>query len=439
MFQETTPMSLVIKTNVYAFCDEEKKRREGALKNKDYFYGRQEQYLQLLNEDVDRITVNLTNPIISKRSSLLYTKPLVREFDGASSSVNKLEEVYYNLKIDDILHQVDLGAELTGTCLIFVGMNDKGDIVLVPYDASHFSVVTLTDNKTIEALQLISINDIVEGDSNARNPRINVRRVIDSEIWTNNYIYRMRDGIQAKNPDRNELGYIPFIAFKAQEVLSQYLGHSPATSVRQLNGYYNQMATNLGYMIKMQSATPVVLNGFSQGEGISVHPGTALSLPVGATAGALQLNPKIKETMEVLQYFEEKLYETSGVPKITIIGESSGSTSGVQLLIKWAPITSVFEEKTNRYQNYELELANMILKVIGLEPIKDVKVKYPENYLPIDPDRENLAEDIKLGIRTPIDEVLKNNQSMDEDDAEAEVLTNITFNRNINNGGLDAK
>jgi len=438
MLSETTPTSLIIKTNVYAFCDDEKKRREGALKNKDYFYGRQEQYLSILNEDVDKITINLTNPIVSKRSSLLYTRSLVRVFDGPASSVSKLEEIYYKLKIDDILHQVDLSAELTGTCLVYVGIDEYGDIMLVPYDASNFSVVSLSDHKTIEALQLIAVNDVIDSNKSADPKTISVRRVIDSEVWTTNYIYKIRDGIVNKNVDRNELGYIPFVPFKAQEVVSQFLGHSPTISIRQLNTYYNQMATNLGYMIKMQSATPIVLSGFQHGEGVSVHPGTAISLPAGAGATALQLNPKIAETMEVLKYIEDKMYETSMVPKISVIGDSSGSTSGVELLIKWAPIASIFNEKTNRYQNYELNLANMILRQLGLEPIKDVVIDYPETYLPIDPDRDKLMEDISIGVRTPVDEIIKLNPGLTEVEADAEVLANLEFNQNIN-GGLDAR
>ena len=68
------------------------------LKNKDFYYGRQEQYVSLVNEDVDPITVNLVNPIITKRSSLLYNRTLVREFDGPASSVKALEDIYYKLK-----------------------------------------------------------------------------------------------------------------------------------------------------------------------------------------------------------------------------------------------------------------------------------------------------------------------------------------------------
>jgi hypothetical protein len=439
MLNETVPVSLLVRTNVYAFCDDEKKRREGALKNKDYFYGRQEQYLSLLNEDVDKVTVNLSNPIISKRASLLYSTPLVREFDGPKSSVSKLEEIYYDIKIDDILHQVDLSAELTGTSLVFVGLDDDSKkVTLVPYDASDFSVVTLPDYNTIEALQLININDVISKKGPQSVMKVNVKRVIESEVWTNSYIFKLIDGIE-KRQETNELGYIPFVPFKAQEVINQFLGHSPATSIRQLNSYYNQMSTNLGYMIKMQSATPVILNGFSNGESVSVHPGTAISLPIGAMASALQLNPKIEETLSVLKYLEDKMYETSSVPKIAIIGDATGSHSGIELLIKWAPMSSIFNDKTNRYQTYELNLANMILKRIGLEPIKNVKVNYNKNYLPIDPQREALLEDIKLGIRTPIDEVLKINQNLDEASAEALVLANIEFNKQISNGGLDAR
>ncbi len=431
MLTNTVPISLTVRTNTYSFCDEEKKRREGALKNKDYFYGRQEQYVSLINEDVDPVTVNLTNPIVNKRASLLYNRPLVRVFDGPSPSIKAIESLYSKLKIDTILQQVDLSAELTGTCLLWIGTDIDGNISLIPFDASMFSAVTESDNKTLEALQLVSVEDVMyEQGSN-----IQVKRVINSQIWTNSYVYKVIDGIEQPYPDSNPLGYIPFVRFKAQDVISQYLGHTPTISIRQLNAYLNQMLTNLGYMIKMQSATPVVLTGFQNGEGISVHPGAAISVPNGASAGALTLNPKITETLDVIKYLEDKIYQTSCVPRISVLGDTSGSTSGVELLIKWAPITSVFVEKASRYQKYELELANMILKVLSMEPVLDVKIKWPEdNLLPIDPEREKLAEDIKFGIRTPIDEVLKLNTNLDETDAESIVMSNLKFNESLNKG-----
>lgn len=433
MIQDTTPASLLIRTNTYAFCDDEKKRREGALKNKDYFYGRQEQYLSLLNADVDPVTVNLTNPIVGKRSSLLYNRPLVRILDGPSPSIKAIEDLYSRIKIDNLLQQVDLSAELTGTCLVYVGL-EEDEIYLMPFDASAFSAVSYQDYKTLEALQIISIKDLVY--QNGAN--VQVKRVIEGEVWTENYIYNIRDGIQDPNPTANELGFIPFVPFKAQEVVSQFLGHSPSISIRQLNTYINQQLTNLGYMIKMQSATPIILTGFQNGESVSVHPGTAISLPNGSSAEALQLNPKILETLEMAKYLEDKMYQTSCVPKIAVLGDSAGSTSGVELLIKWAPLASVFKEKTNRYQKYELDLANMILAVMGEEPLVDLKVLWPEDtLLPIDPDREKLQEDINLGIRTPIDEVLKLNTNLSEQDAEALVRSNLDFNQSLN-GGLDA-
>lgn len=432
MLQDSTPISLITKAYMTSFSDDEKKRRESALRNKDFYYGRQEQYLTLINNDMEPITINILNPIISKRSSLLYNRPLVREFIGPSKSVKYLDQLYYDIKIDSILHKVDLSAELTGTCLLYVGFDENDNIQLIPYDASDISAVsTGIDDQQLEALSLISIkNDMINNGGN-----IQVKRVIESQIWTNNYIYKYKDNTNMGNVP-NELGYIPFVSFKAQEVINQYLGHAPTTSVRQLNNYLNQVTTNLGYMIKMQSATPIVLTGFSNGEAISIHPGTAINLPAGTTAGALSLNPKINETLDMIKYLEDKVYETSSIPKISVIGNIGGTSSGVELMIKWAPLISVFKEKAIRYQKYELNLANMILDMGGYELIEDIKVNYPEdNLLPIDPERDKLEQDIKLGIKTPIDEILKNNPSLTEDEAEAEFLVNLDTNNKLNKEG----
>jgi hypothetical protein len=431
MLQDSTPTSISSRVYLGTFTNDERKRRESALRNKDFFYGRQEQYLSILNSDVDPITINMVNPIVTKKSSLLYNRPLVRVFDGPSTSVSYLEGLYSQIKIDTILKKADLCAELTGTSLVYVGMYEDGSIYLIVYDASDFTPISNdVENKVLEAVSLVTIrNDFIDKGGN-----IEVQRILDTEIWTNNYIYNYVGSLE-KQSSPNELGYIPFVAFKGQEVNNQYLGHSPTTSLRQLNHYLNQTLTNLGYMIKMQSATPIVLTGFSNGEAVSVHPGTAISLPAGSTAEALNLSPKIMETMELIKYLEEKTYETSCVPKISIVGNMGAASSGVELMIKWAPLISVFKEKSVRFQNYEFELANMILSVAGLDAIDDVKVLYPEeNLLPIDPSRELLETDIKLGIRTPVDEVIKLNPNLTESDAEAEVLANIGFNNQFNGG-----
>jgi hypothetical protein len=254
---------------------------------------------------------------------------------------------------------------------------------------------------------------------------------LQSEIWTENYITTYVNNVR-KGSEPNELQYLPFVTFKGEDVYGQFLGHAPATSIRQLNQCINQQLTNLGYMIKMQSATPIVLTGFQQGEGVTIHPGRAMSLPAGATAAALALNPAITETLDEIKFLEEKIYECSAIPKISVTGQDKGSVSGKELLIKWAPLLQVFKGKSLRFRKYELDLFNMILKVNNLSPLGDLNVKYPEEaVLPYSPESENLERDIKLGISTPIDQVLKLNPTLDETDAEALVLANLEFNKSI--------
>jgi hypothetical protein len=432
--QDTVPTSIITKAQVNNFSVEEKSRREEAIKNKDFYYAKQESYLNLINVDVDPITVGITSVIIKKKNSLLYSRPLVREIDGDSTAKSTLENLYQELKIDHFLQKADLAAELTGTALIYVGNKDD-KLHLRLYDASEFSVISNEDDPDVlEAVSIISIDTHISG--NQKNPT--VKRTLNSQVWTNEYITTFKDGVRQKS-EKNELGYIPFTAIKAEEVYGQFLGHAPATGIRQLNAAINQQLTNLGYMIKMQAATPVVLTGFSQGEGVTIHPGSAISLPAGSTASTLTMNPKIDEALKAIQYLEMKVYETSAVPKVTVVGDDK-ARSGKELLVKWMPLLQVFKNKSLRYQKYELELANMILKVSGLTPIKDINIKFPEEgVLPYTPDGDQLANNFKFGISTPIDEILKLNPTMSETEAEALVLANLQFNKQINPGGLDVR
>lgn len=429
---DSVPATLLTKANTYNFSTEEKARREGAILNKDFYYSRQEESLELVNLDVDPVTINFIHPIINKKVSLLYCRPLVREFDGPKKSVKLLEELYSRINICQFLQNVDLAAELTGTGLVFVGLDDAGEIVLRLYDASEFSVVADGDtaNTIPEAISIISLaTEITKG---VERPFVspNVRMTMKSEVWMDDFIVTMVDG-KRLDTRANELGFLPFVAFKGEEVYNQYLGHAPANGIRMMNSYINQMNTNLGYMIKMQSATPIVLSGFQNGEGVVVHPGKAISLPAGGDARALQLNPKINETLEVIRSLEDKLFETSGIPKVSVIGDAE-SQSGRELMIKWAPLINIFKDKSLRYTMYELNLANMILKVMGEKEIDNVVVKYPEEaVLPIGPTIEEIEAEIRLGLSTPIDAILMKQPTLDETEAEALVRANNDFNSNF--------
>jgi len=436
MFQDSTPMALITKAQLYSISVEEKTRREAALLNKDFYYSDQEKSLDLVTNDVDPITANITNVIIKKKASLLYGRPLVREFEGDSKSVSFLENIYEQKNIDFFLQKVDLASELTGTALVYVGIDENGETKLVIFDASEFSPVQDEENPdNLSAVSLVSIVTKLEGSE--KNP--SVTRALHTEIWTNEYVTRYTDGVKERQQERNDLDILPFVSFKGEEVYGQYLGHAPATHVRQLNQTLNQQLTNIGYMIKMQAGSPIVLGGFQKGDGVTIHPGKAISLPAGATANVLNLDPKIEESLEQLKWIEQKAYELSSIPKVSVVGDEKAS-SGKELMIKWYPLMQIFKEKSLRFEKYELNLANMILKINGLEPIKNLNVKYPEEaILPYAPEREELETNIKFGIQTPVDRLLKDDPSLSEAEAEAMIRANMDFNKSIGTGGQDVR
>ena len=286
------------------------------------------------------------------------------------------------------------------------------------------------------AISLIKLIDRLAEISTPDNPQ--VERIIRQQIWTKTGVTTF-DGTRMISTETNELDFLPFVNFHGEEVYDQYIGHAPTTIVRKLNHDINQTMTDLGYMIKMQAATPIALTGYSSGEALVLNPGSAFNLPMNGTATPLQLNPKIEEVLEVIKFLEEKIFETSSVPKVTVIGGEQAS-SGVELLIRWYPIVQIFQEKVVRYEKKELELANMILHVAGLEPLDEIHVDYPAaDLLPLNTSDEALERDIKLNLRTPIDEMMKLNPELSEIEAEAEVLANKTFNDNLFNNGTDSE
>lgn len=435
---DSMPISVTQRAFSETYNLEEKERKEAAELNKNYYYGKQENDVILMNDDVNPITMNITKPIITKRCSMLYARPLVREWDGPASSINFLEEVYKDNKIDSLLGKVDLYAELTGSVLVHPTIDETlpSKIRLVIYDATEFSSAGNDDDpNTADALALTRIlSRLVDGapvtSDGRKQPQI--EKTILQQIWTNDSV-TIYEGQNVVISEPNELGFLPFVNFQGEEVHNTYVGYPIATIVRKLNSHINQLLTHIGYTIKMQSGTPIVFSGFKSGETVVVHPGRAVNIPEGATANVLNLDPKITESLDFIKYLEDRLYTTSSVPRISV--EGGEGQSGRELMVRWFPLWKVFQEKSNRYQVYEMQLANMILTIAGYEPINDLKINWAqESILPLSMADDNLERDIKLNIVSPIDEIMRRDPHMSEVDAEAEYLTNATQNAMLNQG-----
>ena len=445
---DSTPAAITQKALSENFNLEEKQRREAAEKNKDFYYGKQEGEIVKMNDDVDPIILNLTKPIMHKRCSMLYSRPLVREWDGPSSSVNYIENLYKEIYIDSLMSRVDLLSELTGSVLIHPqpAPEMENQMRLVLYDATQFSVVGNDgDSSTADAISLIRVVDrLVDGTgvSSKGNMQPQLEKVVLQQIWTNETV-KFYEGSKEISQEKNTLGFLPFVNFQGEEVHDQFIGFPVTNIIRKLNAQINQILTHIGYTIKMQAGTPIVFSGFKSGETVVVHPGRAINIPQDSGATTLDLNPKIEETLGMIEFLEDRLYTTSSVPKISV--EGGEGESGRELMVRWFPLHQVFEEKTNRYNRYELQLANMILAIAGLEPIADVNVKWPEeNILPLSIEDDNLERDIQLNLKSVTDEIMRRNPHMTEKEAEEEYEENKRANADdetMNNpeGGPEAQ
>jgi len=429
----SAPSSITQKAMAAAFNLEEKERRETADLNISFYYGQQEQSLNLINDDVDPVILNLTKPIIQKRCSLLYSRPLVREWEGPAGSIAAVEQVYKDVSIDALLQQADLYAELTGSSLIHPYPRDDlpGGLGLRIYDATAFSVLGNDDDPaTADSVDLLRVVDRLVDPKISGRQMPQVERVLNHQIWTSEAVV-FYEGEQLIASEPNIYGFLPFVNFCGEEVLNQYVGWPIANLIRQLNNHINQLLTHLSFTIKMQAGTPIVLSGFSSGETVVVHPGRALNIPSGAAADVLSLNPKIEETLATVKYLEDRIYSSSAVPKISIEGGDADKThiSGTQLLVRWYPLMGVFYEKSVRYERYELQLANMICAILDLPAIEAINVIWPEErMLPFSPQDETLERDIALNIVTPVEEVRRRQPGLTENEAEAELQANKAIN-----------
>lgn len=420
----SVPRSITALAAANTFAQEEEQRRDMMKLNKDFYYDKQEQSLKLANDDQDPHTLNIVKPIIHKRASLLYAGKIVREFDGPEESISFLEQVYADNSIDALLGQVDLNAELTGSAVVIPVEDESKEsgIALRIYDASAICPLADEDDPSkLAALSIVKVVDRIEDVSKQ------VKRVVKQQIWTDDAIVTY-EGETLLISETNELGFIPFCNFKGEDVYDQYLGHAPATGVRMLNESINQMITDLGFTLKFQAFTPIAVQGYSGDTILQIHPGRAINLPAGAGATTLSTNPKLVEMLTVIQYLEEKVYETTSVPKIAVVGGGQAK-SGKELIIRWFPLLQVFREKANRYQAYELQLANLILRVTGRPELVSLTCNYPEeSILPFSSDEDTLEREIRLNVKTAVDEILRRDPTLEETEAEAIVLANRDFN-----------
>lgn len=432
---DSIPISIVTRSLSNNFSIEEKARREAAVANKDYYYDRADKYVKLVNSEVDAMVVNLVRSITKKRSSLLYSTSLVREFEGPDESITFLTDFYRFIHIDKFLYAVDIMSELTGTSLVHIAeAGNEFGIKLMLFDGSEISVLgNERDPNIADAISLIRVIDAFV-EKTRGNPQ--VERILEQQIWTESAVSVYRTKSTASTSPKftstvtHNLPIMPFVPFKGEDVEGQYMGHAVATAWRQLGFSYNTMLTHLCYMIKMESATPIALAGYESGDGITLHPGKAICLPAGATASVMDFNPKIAETIEAIKYIEEQIYNSSSVPKCTIIG--GDASSGRELMIQWFPLLQVFQDKKVRFSRYELQLANTILKLVELPEIDSINIKFPESsVLPLSTEEDNLERDIRLNLKSPIDELMRRNPQLTEADAEAEVRANSDFNSQI--------
>ncbi len=445
---DTIPDSVTQRALALNYSIEEKARRTQMILNKDFYYGKQEQQLILVNEDVDPATLNITKPIVKKRASLLYKKKLVREMEGPAQSIAFIEQVYKDNLIDQYMLHIDLLAELTGSVLIHPTTTEDREkypsgIKLMTFDSSQLSAVS-EDDDPLEAAAISLVKEVTRlaARSTPQNPQ--VERILRQQVWTAEavvtYNGRLDKGSvqnQLLRSETNTLSFLPFLNIRGEMVHDQYLGHAQTTSLRKLNEVVNQLLTHLNHIIKMQGFTPIALAGYQSGEAVTIHPGRAFSIPAGANAFVLSTDPKIQEMLQVLMHLEDKAFENSSVPKVSIVG-GEGS-SGRELMVRFFPLMQVFEDKAVRYQKNELDLANLILKVAQLPLLTGLFINYPEeNLLPLSSDEDTLEKDIEFHIKTPIDELMRRDPDLDEVSAEAEIMANRDFNEELLRRGKSA-
>lgn len=265
--------------------------------------------------------------------------------------------------------------------------------------------------------------------------------------WSNEHYYQMNKDFKIirdeLNPDNiNPYGMVPFIPLRLKEVTS-FWGEGDIELV-DINEKINVLLTSSYYNSIMQShGQPVAINmgikgKIKTGANHIIQVEQATSDFISPSFSFVQPNPSTQATMEQIDYLIKMVCVSRGLPAFSVSTESMAQ-SGVSKYIDSAELYEIRQNDIDRFIEFEQELFKLTKIVFNYHSQQqitddDFNIEF-EEIRPTPTEEESLRiknEKLKLGLWTPVEDVINEESGIDKDKALEIVKENLQIRNLLN-------
>jgi len=296
--------------------------------------------------------VNYTQQVVNKLVESEYGRPLIFEFLEKDDSP---EQQAYDawkkiLNINSVRISQARQRAIDGHSILQVLWDEeKGQVRLKKILPEHWFPILGDTFEDIEAVIIEKPKRRFDRESNA------FQNITRTEVYTQDDIGIWEADIRLDPPNNQvKLGFLPFVVWQGTRLTGFPLGDSLVRSAAELNHAVNIVANNIAEMIRYQGFSLLVIQG--EVGGLEIDPKTGRAtlrlserafLNVAADGGAASFetpNPKISESLEVLDKWTRYMFETSAIPLAAISPQQGHVESGVSRQISFQPLVEKVNE-----------------------------------------------------------------------------------------------
>lgn len=379
-------------------------------------------------EEMQKPFINIVNKVIN-RQALAYIESPDRYLTEDKSN-DTYQELLATSKIKIKSKEWNKLAKLFDCVLVEVCWRDKIEYdILLP----QFVTIIEKENNYLEIKELLYAK-VYKDEMRYIHWDTDTYHVMDKNFKL------IRDEYNPEN--QNPYGVIPFLPLRLRETES-FWGEGDIELV-DINEKINVLLASSYFNSIMQShGQPIAINMGIKGK---IKTGANHIIQVeGATSDFIspsftfvQPNPSTTATMEQIDYLIKMVCVTRGLPAFSVSTDATAQ-SGVSKAIDSAELYEMRQNDIERLEDFEKDLFNLTKIVFNYNSNKQINDdSFNINFPKVEPQRteeEQLRvkqEKLKLGLWTPIDDIINEEMGIDKEKAMEIIRENLAV-RNILN------
>lgn len=449
--------SLTVETivaNLKAFMDAASKlHREDYPTNRDYYYGgkqalrhiskhRREEDAEWVQRRARLIGVNVCGVIVDKLVSAQYGTAATRSFDN-----DALADEFAEAVPADVLHRsrIDTARQraIDGVAILHLYWDAEAERVAWKHELpEHFFPIVMGDYDRIDAVIIDrsgragsggriryfaddTYPDKAQGQYNpaagdrpadTTTTQLEGTRIIEVYTPTESAVVKVTIGSkgaidrakvveQEAGVEQIEFGCLPFMLWNGKRLVGDLFGSSAIHGVTEINAAVNRELSNLDQIIDVQTFSLLVIQGSipnlpTDAKGfprLDVGTDSFLMLDEQGKVYYADPNPKISETLEVINALVELAMSAGRVPMVVVQPQQAHAESGISRQIQFLPLIDLITELETLDLRSEREFAARALLIqrrmsgqaeMTLAAVEEAmagfKVDWSENFYPTD-------------------------------------------------------